>query len=202
MNTLLNEEKLYTYIETYAKQNQLHQTIIALPYARQMHKGQYRKGKEKIPYICHPLLVARHALALGLDNDTLISAALLHDVCEDCDVSVQDLPVNEETKHIVALLTKEDSPKAITEEGKEAYYSAIAQNAFAVMIKLLDRCNNVSSMASGFGKEKMIQYIKETEKWFYPLIQNAKRDYPMYSNQIFLIEYQILSVIESIKYQL
>uniref|UniRef100_UPI0040578F64 HD domain-containing protein n=1 Tax=Agathobacter sp. TaxID=2021311 RepID=UPI0040578F64 len=202
MNTLLDEETLYVYVETYAKQNQLHQTSRVLPYARKMHKGQYRKGKEKIPYICHPLLVAYHALVLGLDEDNLVSAALLHDVCEDCGIAVQDLPVNEETKHIVALLTKADTPEAKTEEGKAAYYAAIAGNGSAVMIKLLDRCNNVSGMTQGFGKEKMAWYCKETEKWFYPLIENAKNDYPMYADQIFLIEYHMLSVLEAIKHQL
>lgn len=203
MNSLLNnEETLYATIENYAKQNALHQTSIVLPYARTMHKGQYRKGKQKIPYICHPLLVAYHGLVLGFEDDTFLSAALLHDVCEDCNVAIEDLPVNDETKQIVALLTKEDTPKAKTEERQKAYYSAIAKNPYATIIKLLDRCNNVSGMATGFGKEKIIRYIKETEQWFYPLIEYAKKEYFVYGNQIFLIEYQIRSVVESIKCQL
>ncbi|MBQ2803014.1 MAG: helix-turn-helix domain-containing protein [Lachnospiraceae bacterium] len=78
---LFNEEKMYTYIKTYATIKHLHQTIKVLPYARELHKGQYRKGKDKVPYIYHPLLIACHALALGLDDDNLISTALLHDVC-------------------------------------------------------------------------------------------------------------------------
>ena len=198
MKNLFNEQQLYTYLETYAKDNELEQTITVLPYAREMHQGQYRKGPNNIPYICHPMFVAFHALSLGLNNDNLISAALLHDVCEDCGVEVCDLPVNKETKHIVDLLTKDKVAYKKSDEGKEAYYSAIAQNEFALMIKLLDRCNNVSSMVEGFKKEKVEFYAKETKQWFYPLIELAKREYPKYHKQIFSIQYHIVSVLESL----
>lgn len=191
---LFDEGKMYTYIKTYASVKKLYQTSRVLPYARELHKGQIRKGKDKVPYIYHPLLISCHALALGLDDDNLISAALLHDVCEDCGVPVDELPVNEVTRTAVSLLTRVD-------DNDELYFSRISQNAVATMVKLLDRCNNISSMAVGFSKEKMVEYIKETEKWFYPLMQKAKYEFPMYSNQIFLIKYHMTSVIEVIKHQ-
>lgn len=191
---LFDEGRMYTYIKTYASVKKLYQTAKVLPYARELHRGQLRKGKDKVPYIYHPLLISCHALALGLDDDNLISAALLHDVCEDCGVAADELPVNETTRTAVSLLTKSD-------DDDELYYAQISQNAVATMVKLLDRCNNISSMAVGFSKEKMVAYIKETEKWFYPLLQKAKYEFPMYSNQIFLIKYHMTSVIEVIKHQ-
>ena len=192
---LFNEDRMYTYVKTYASVKNLYQTSKVLPYARELHKGQVRKGKDKVPYIYHPLLIACHALALGLDDDNIVSAALLHDVCEDCGVTVDELPVNELTKEAVSLLTKVDSID------KEQYYQRISRNPIATMIKLLDRCNNVSGMAAGFSKEKLVEYIKETESVVYPLLQKAKSEYPMYSNQIFLIKYHMTSVIEAIKRQ-
>lgn len=191
---LFDEGRMYTYIKTYASVKKLYQTSRVLPYARELHKGQIRKGKDKVPYIYHPLLISCHALALGLDDDNLISTALLHDVCEDCGVACGELQVNKETQTAVALLTK-------TDDNEEQYYERISQNAIATMVKLLDRCNNVSSMATGFSKEKMVEYIKETEQWFYPLLYKAKYEFPMYSNQIFLIKYHMTSVIEVIKHQ-
>lgn len=190
---LFNEDRMYTYVKTYASVRNLYQTSKALPYARELHKGQVRKGKDKVPYIYHPLLIACHALALGLDDDNIVSTALLHDVCEDCGVTVDELPVNDLIKEAVSLLTKEDNI------GKEQYYQQISQNPIATMVKLLDRCNNVSEMATGFTKKKMVEYIKETESVVYPLIQKAKSEFPMYSNQIFLIKYHMTSVIEAIK---
>ena len=192
---LFNEDRMYTYVKTYASAKNLYQTSKVLPYARELHTGQVRKGKDKVPYIYHPLLIACHALALGLDDDNIVSAALLHDVCEDCGVTVDELPVNELTKEAVSLLTKVDSID------KEQYYQRISRNPIATMIKLLDRCNNVSGMAAGFSKEKLVEYIKETESVVYPLLQKAKSEYPMYSNQIFLIKYHMTSVIEAIKRQ-
>ncbi len=192
---LFDENRMYTYVKTYAGMNGMFQTIKVLPYARELHKGQFRSGKDHVPYIYHPLTMACHALALGLDDDNLISAILLHDICEDCNVEIDELPVNEETRAVVALVTK----------GKDycisSYYQDILGNAQATMVKLIDRCNNVSGMAAGFSKKKLTSYINETEKYIYPLIQKAKIEYPMYSNQLFLIKYHISSVLEAIKHQ-
>ena len=95
----------------------------------------------------------------------------------------------------MALLTK------LEDMGKEQYYQQISQNPIATMVKLLDRCNNISGMAAAFSKVKLVEYIKETENYVYPLLQKAKNEYPMYSNQIFLIKYHMTSVIEAIKRQ-
>lgn len=180
-------------MKTYAAVKEMPQTSRALPFAREVHKGQARKGKDNMPYIYHPLLIACHALALGLDDDDMISVALLHDVCEDCGIPVGDLPVNERVKEAVALLTKSD------EVDDAQYFERIAESPIAIMIKLLDRCNNVSGMAAAFSKEKLVEYIKETEEFIYPLIERAKSEYSMWSDQIFLIRYHMMSVVESVK---
>lgn len=196
---LFNEERMYTYIKTYATMKHMPQTLKILPYVREKHAGQFRMGKEAIPYVYHPLLMACHALALGLDDDVILSAALLHDVCEDCNVTLGELPADDEIKLAVSLLTKNTAKSA---EAKHRYFEAIAKNPVATMVKLLDRCCNVSGMAAGFSHEKLVEYINETEKYFYPLMQQAKTDYPQYSNQIFLIKYHMTSVVNSLKYQL
>lgn len=192
---LFHEDRMYTYVETYAKKKELTQTLTVLPYARELHKGQFRKGKENVPYIYHPILMACHALALGLDNDDLISAVILHDVCEDCGVSIEELPVNAVTKEAVRLVTKDES------KDLKKYYEDISMNWIATMVKLLDRCNNISGMATGFSKEKMIEYINETEKYVYPLLRIAKKRYFRYSNQVFLIKYHMTSVVATLKHQ-
>ena len=193
---LFNEDRMYTYVKTYATMKDLTQTVEVLPYVREQHKGQFRRGKDKVPYIYHPLLMACHALALGLDEDDLISAILLHDVCEDCGVAVEELPVNEEVKAAVGLVTKDSSTD------KDTYYKDIAENGIATMVKLIDRCNNVSTMSTGFSKEGIVRYINETEMYVYPLLQKAKTKYAKYSNQVFLIKYHMTSVVATLKHQL
>ena len=191
-----NEDRMYTYIKTYATVKGLSQTVEVLPYARELHKGQVRKGRENVPYIYHPLLMACHALALGLDEDDLVSAIILHDVCEDCNVKLEDLPVNDNTKEAVRLVTKDGK------KDSEKYYKDISENWIATMVKLIDRCNNVSGMSTGFTKEKIVEYINETEKYVYPLLQTVKTRYSKYSNQVFLIKYHMTSVIVTLKHQL
>lgn len=196
---LFDENRMYTYIKTYATMKHMTQTLKILPYVREKHEGQVRKGQDAIPYIYHPLLMSCHALALGLDDDIIVSTALLHDVCEDCNVTIGELPADDEVKLAVSLLTKSN---AKTQEAKQQYFSAISKNPIAVIVKLLDRCCNVSRMSAGFPQEKLVEYINETETYFYPLMQQAKTEYPQYSNQIFLIKYHMTSVVNSLKYQL
>lgn len=193
---LFNEDRMYTYVKTYAIMKGLEQTVEVLPYARGLHQGQVRKGKENVPYIYHPLLMACHALALGLDDDDLVSAIILHDVCEDCEVQIDELPVNNVTKEAVMLLTKNSA------KDMETYYKDISGNWIATMVKLIDRCNNVSTMSTAFSKEKLIEYINETEKYVYPLLRLAKTKYSKYSNPIFLIKYHMTSIIATLKFQI
>ena len=99
-------ESMYMYVKEHAEKNGMEQTVKVLDYASNAHKGQYRKGEGKVPYIAHPLAVSCHAISLGFDDYNLISTALLHDVCEDCGISVDNLPVNDDTREAVRALTK------------------------------------------------------------------------------------------------
>lgn len=196
---LFDETRMYTYVKSYATAKNLFQTRKVLAYVREKHAGQVRKGKDQVPYINHPLSLAGHAIALGLDEDNLLSAALLHDVCEDCGVEIEELPVNEETKEAVALLTKNKKVTRSSEEGLQEYYDRLSENRIALMVKLLDRCNNISNMAAGFSVERMASYIIETEEHIYPLFVKADRDFPEYANAIYLIKYHTISVVEALR---
>ena len=194
-----NDTMMYAYIEKHASEKQMTQTLQVLPYAKELHKDQFRKGEKRIPYIWHPLSVASHGIALGLDEDDMISAAILHDICEDCGVKVEELPVNDATKEAVRLLTKTDIYYRGGEDGMAQYYDGIVQNPLASIVKLLDRCNNVSSMAKGFTKAKMAGYIQDTERWFYPMFEKVRTNFPEYADQVYLIQYHMTSVVEAIK---
>lgn len=154
-----------------------------------------------IPYIYHPLLLTCHALALGLEEDDLLSACLLHDVCEDCGVLPEELPVNEETREAVKLLTK---PAVLSKTDQEyrTYYAGISENRIALIVKLLDRCNSVSGMATSFSEEHMAEYIRETMEYFPPLIEKARSEYPEYSSPLFLIRYHMNSVLEALRHHM
>jgi len=188
-------DRMYDFVGDFADEHNMQATINALPFAKEKHEGQMRKGPEgaKQPYISHPLTMACHALAMGLHNDDLLAAILLHDVVEDCGVSAASLPVNRSVQNAVLLVTRQDG------ESKTKYYQQIGENPIAVMVKLIDRCHNVSQMSLAFSREKLWKYIHETESYILPMLEAAKEKWPEYTNQYFLLEYQICSALDTVK---
>lgn len=200
---LFSEEHMFTRLKTIAEVRGLTETYRALYYIRSKHDGQFRKkGKfsdAHVPYIIHPLMMACHAQSMGLTDDVLLSVTLLHDVCEDCGVDPCDLPFSKRIIRAVDLLTKKEIPGLTKEERKKAYYRDIATDPVASMVKILDRCNNVSTMAQAFSDAKLSEYIEETETYVLPLLKTVKQKYPKYNNAVFLTKYHMLSVLESLK---
>lgn len=196
-----NDEKMFTYLRGFAMGKHWVETPKAMNYARELHRGQKRKSGE--PYIIHPLLMSCQALAFGLEDDNVIATLLLHDVVEDCGVSVNDLPVNEEIKQAVGLLTfkkpiiyyEKDGVGKTLVSYKEEYYANISDNEIASVCKIIDRCNNISSMSGVFSKEKMIDYIDETNHYVMPLLKNTKEKFPKYDNILFVLKYHMVSVL-------
>ncbi|MDO4489607.1 MAG: hypothetical protein Q4B85_00825 [Lachnospiraceae bacterium] len=211
---LFDENRLYSLLEEYLESNGLSQSLALLPYMKEKHQGQVRQGKDKVPYYSHPLQVACHAIALGFIEDDLISAALLHDICEDCAIPPGELPASKETQLAVSVLTKQKLKKPEKHAGTEkwmlyheqerlrnhSYYEGIRSNRIAAIVKLLDRCNNLSCMCTAWKPEKLAEYIIETEEFILPLLQSLQRDYPEYTSQCFLIQYHMQSVMESVRH--
>ena len=201
---LFREENMYARMRATALEDHLPETYRALPYMRERHTGQFRKqGKytsAQVLYINHPLSMACQAHALGLRDDALLAAVLLHDVVEDTGVAAEELPFGGEVRELVRLVSF-SVPEGMTKaQAKEEYFARIAENGKACLIKLLDRCNNVSTMAGAFSRQKMLDYIEETEKYILPLANVLKERYLEYGNIAFLLKYHIVSVIETIKY--
>ncbi|MEE0954594.1 MAG: helix-turn-helix domain-containing protein [Eubacterium sp.] len=209
---MYQESHMYTRLKTYAEMEGLSQFNRALSYANDLHRNQKRYGNrfaEKrfdpvtgeeigIPYIVHPLMMACHAHALGIIDDEVLASCMLHDVCEDCGVKVEELPFSEEVKEIVALLTKD--PEHKHDPGyNELYYGAIMKNPKASIVKALDRCNNVSTMAGSFKHKKLAEYVRETETYVYPLLDYIKENYIEYCDAVFTIKYHIMSILETVK---
>ena len=203
---LYSEEHMFTRLKTIAETLGLKQTYHALYYMRDKHDGQYRKklkfSDAKVPYIVHPLMMACHAQSMGLTEDALLAVILLHDVCEDCGVLPEDLPFSDEVREAVTLLTKDYDPALTKEENTDRYYTALKENRLAAMVKAIDRCNNVSTMAVSFDDRRLSRYIEETENYVFPVLYKIKQTWPEYNNAVFLIKYQMLSVLESLKIML
>ncbi len=132
------------------KQYDLSKIVSAYELADKYHSGQKRESGE--PYITHPLAVAYILLELGMDTDT-VCAALLHDVVEDTDCTLEELQkrfgpdvamlVNGVTKlKKVATFTK-DEQKA---ENIRKILLAMSEDIRVIIIKLADRLHNMRTL--------------------------------------------------------
>jgi len=193
---LFNWEHMKTFIRATAGGLGMANTLKAMDTAVKAHEGQTRKNSE-VPYIYHPLLLACHCLAMGIRDDEIIAACLLHDVIEDCGLTAEDLPVSEGTKKLVCLMTHEDDEsrrEAILDE----YYGALAADPKGALIKCVDRCHNMTSIAWGLSKEKRYRYIEETEKYIPSLLETLKNT-PEFNSISWLLKYQMTSMLDIYK---
>jgi len=191
---IFDEDHMYTFLKSAARAKNLSQTLAALPYARDKHKGQYRKGEGQIPYIIHPLMMACHALAMGLEDDDILTALLFHDIVEDCGVSVAELPASDAVKKAVSLVSHNIGYKS-----DKQYFDDIKNDPLASLIKCIDRVNNLSQMATGFTHDKMVRYVVETENYIVPLLTVVKNRSPEWNNAAWLLRYHLLTALETYK---
>ena len=189
-------EHMKAFVKRVARQNGLKETLKAVDFAINAHKGQTRK-KSDIPYIYHPLNMACHALAMGIKEDDVLSAILLHDVIEDCGYIKEDLPFKEEIVRLVSLLSHEKDDKN-RDEIMRKYYDAVAKEPKAALIKCIDRCNNLTTMSWGLSRDRIYRMIKETEEYILPLLKVIK-DEPEYNDAAWLLKYQMESMLDIYK---
>lgn len=125
----------------------------AFNFAKQAHKGVRRLSGE--PYIMHPLAVAQIVCGeIGLGS-TSICAALLHDVVEDTDYTVEDLTniFGEKIAQIVDGLTKisggifGDKASAQAESFKKLLLT-MSDDIRVILIKISDRLHNMRTLGS------------------------------------------------------
>lgn len=189
-------DRTYKRVQNAASMFKLKNTIKALPFADKAHKGVTLKNAD-IPYISHPLTMACHLLAMDIKDDAIIAATLLHDVVEDTDYTIDDLPVDDETKELVNLLTCIKDSNKSREEVLKPYYAAIKTNPKAALIKLVDRCNNISKMVWGLSHERIHRMVNETEDYVLPLLDVIKNG--EYDNASYLLAYQIKTTLDIYK---
>ena len=195
--TIYNWEHMKTYVKTTARNLQLSDTLKAIDFAVAAHEGQTRK-KSDVPYIYHPLNMACHALSMGIREDEVIAAILLHDVIEDCGKTLADLPVGEEAKEIVRLVSHEKTNDADRDAVMKAYYDGIAASPKAALVKCIARCNNLTTMSWGLSRARIYRMIGETEKYF-PRLLKVIKGAVEYNDAAWLLQYQMESMLDIYK---
>ncbi len=151
--------------------NEIPRVKAAYDLAAEAHSKQIRKSG--IPYITHPIAVARIALVeLGLKTNPVM-AALLHDVVEDTDYTVEDLRerFGEDVAYLVGVLTKNSDGNYKVSKQIDNFkhmLDSINYDIRALLIKLADRMHNMRTLGS-MRTDKQMKITSETDYFYAPL---------------------------------
>ncbi|MDA1035873.1 MAG: bifunctional (p)ppGpp synthetase/guanosine-3',5'-bis(diphosphate) 3'-pyrophosphohydrolase [Chloroflexi bacterium] len=153
----------------------------ALAFAHEVHEGQTRKSGE--PYVDHPVSAATYLAELSLDSTTIV-AALLHDVVEDTDTTVDDVRVQfgDEVARLVDGVTKltkldlmvieDEGHHGPTNDGQaesvRKMLVAMAEDIRVVLIKLADRLHNMKTLKA-LPPHRRVAIAQETLDIYAPL---------------------------------
>ena len=162
----------------------------AFDMAARAHEGTVRKSGE--PYIFHPLAVAEIAVSeLGL-GVTSVVCALLHDVVEDTDITLEDIEhrFGKDVANIIDGLTKistvfetVDKDHSIQAENFKKMLLTLGDDLKVILIKLCDRLHNMRTLGS----------VSENTKLFNP--SHSKMYQP---NDMFVYDHEQI-LIQNIK---
>ena len=149
----------------------------AFDFANEAHKGVRRRSGE--PYILHPIAVAKIVVSnIGLGYKSIV-AALLHDVVEDTDYTVDDLrklfgdkvaTLVEGLTKIKTVLDNEDKAeqKSMQAENFKRILLTLNDDVRVVLIKLADRLHNCRTIEF-MPEHKRDKILSETMFIFIPL---------------------------------
>jgi guanosine-3',5'-bis(diphosphate) 3'-pyrophosphohydrolase len=144
----------------------------AYVFACEAHETQQRRSGEA--FILHPLGVA-HILAELRRDDGTLAAALVHDVVEDTEASIEQVRTEfgDEIARLVEGVTKLTRIHFASREQAQAenyrkMVMAMAEDYRVILIKLADRLHNMRTIEY-LGKQKQLQKARETLEVYAPL---------------------------------
>ena len=203
----------YEFLEYYAEKHRLFNTAVALPLARGLHNGTYRKlpiirngVAHQPPYVIHCLTVCKMLADLWLpisaeEEDILLAAALCHDMIED--IPFEDggrelytkYHLDQRVYQTVKLVSKR---KDFTLEEEQAFFRGIKENRLALLIKLSDRGHNVTDLYN-MSERKIQEYIGETRAYFLPMCDYARLHYPELDDVTEIMQDQLICLTKTVE---
>ncbi|WP_372999139.1 bifunctional (p)ppGpp synthetase/guanosine-3',5'-bis(diphosphate) 3'-pyrophosphohydrolase [Sulfurimonas sp.] len=152
----------------------------ALEYSKTAHTEQFRKSGQ--PYIIHPILVASIVSSIT-DDESMAIAALLHDVVEDTDITIEKITelFGSDVSHLVEGLTKidniRDSELIPSTSNERLVVSALSfrkmllasiEDVRVLVVKLCDRLHNMLTL-DALPDHKQVRIAEETLVVYAPI---------------------------------
>ena len=149
----------------------------AWSFAEKAHKGQKRDSGEN--YFTHPVAVSFILSELNLDTNTIVTG-LLHDVVEDCNISIGQISDNfgDEVARLVNGVTKLSKIELQSDRSKQAenfrkFFLATSNDIRVLLVKLADRTHNMRTIGGIKNIDKRQRIAQETLEIFAPLSERV-----------------------------
>lgn len=202
---------VYEFLEYYSFENRLWNTCIALPLARGLHDGTYRKSTItkngsvfRLPYVIHCLWVCRMLADLNIpisaeEEDILLASALCHDMIEDIPFPdhgremIDEFGLDPRVYETVKLVSKR---KDFTTEEELEHFRMIQENPLALLVKLSDRSHNVEDLYN-MSNWKVHEYVKETHDFILPMCRYGMEAYPELRTALGILQDKILCLTDA-----
>lgn len=138
--------------------------VPAVQFAAEKHAHQRRKNATQEPYINHTIGVMHLLWESGVHDPAILSAAVLHDVVEDTDVSLDEIRERFGAE-VASVVAEVSSDKTLTtrEQKKQQLEHAPRLSFAASVVKQADRLHNLSMLKDGppakWTREYLLAYL-------------------------------------------
>lgn len=169
---IMTLESYLARLESFNQKYSIDRIKSAFMLAESSHEGQKRKSGEA--YIIHPIEVSLILAELGMDEDTIVGA-LLHDVVEDTEISLDD--IEEQFGKDIAIIvdgvtkltkTHFQTKKEQQVENLRKMFLAMGNDVRIILIKLADRLHNMRTL-NYMSEEKKKEKAQETIDIYAPI---------------------------------
>ncbi|MCB2194759.1 MAG: HD domain-containing protein [Bacteroidetes bacterium] len=170
--------------------------IEALDFAAYRHKNQTRKGVGKVPYINHPVKVAKILADAGEEDLPLLIAALLHDVIEDTAKGEEEIQALSHSiadifgQDVLQIVLEVSDDKSLPVEERKRLQVVHTPNLSdqAKKLKIADKISNIQDIEidppESWTKERKLAYLD----WAKQVVEGAgglNHELDQYFNRVY-----------------
>ena len=146
-------------------EDEMRNLIAAVAFAAEKHRNQRRKDPDASPYINHPIaLIEVLANEANVEDETVLVAAVLHDILEDTDTSAEEL-ANYFGQVVADIVCEVSDNKTLSKNERKQLQIEHASNSSrpAKLIKIADKICNLRDLAKtppvGWSEERKQAYF-------------------------------------------
>lgn len=158
----------------------MNRLLAALAFAADKHRDQRRKDAVASPYINHPIALANVlANEVGVDDERVLIAAILHDTIEDTETTEQEL-VRHFGKEIADIVVEVSDDKTLSSAARKQHQIDHAPHISrrAKLVKLADKICNLRDVAHSPPHDWPLQRRQEYFDWAKAVINQLRGVHP------------------------